>query len=501
MKTKIIIGIALLCQLLLLPGWVMAVDQQMTPVVVTPHEHDHGERPSCRVCGMWIDQYIKTAGVITYKNDDKQYTCGVACLLREVDDAGGISELKSAKVTDWVSGKLVDAETATYVLGSKVIPDMLPNYIAFAERSEAEAFAAKEGGEIIDFNVAFADVSPVGTTAPFRIRTAVTPGAGNFSVGLVYGYNQKDRIKDGSSSSIEPRDFIQGNVRQPKAPNESQVHQQAITVNYSPTDDLALFMNIPMLEKRSRTYSRIPAQIQSGSGAFGETVSDEDGIGDIALEARYNFWHSTRYDKFASVLLGTTLPTGEFNSKRDLVRDQVYRQYLITTSPGSQLGKDTATFTGGLLYSERWKDFWLHTSAMYTVNPENDSQFKYGDVAAVGLALHYTPNYDLMLGVEMDASYTEKNEDMGYKIGNSGGTAVNLAFVSDYRFLNAFGGNFKLRSSVGLPIYEDLNYHDDFLLRPNGTRNLDRPFRQVQLGDGFFANVAIQWTFRDAPNY
>jgi len=32
-----------------------------------------------------------------------------------------------------------------------------------------------------------------------------------------------------------------------------------------------------------------------------------------------------------------------------------------------------------------------------------------------GVALHYTPNYDWMIGVEMDAGYTEKNQDRGIK--------------------------------------------------------------------------------------
>ena len=133
---------------------------------------------------------------MVFKDGKKESTCGVACMLREVEDAGGISAFKSVKVHDWVTGELVDAETATYVLGSNVIPDMVPNYIAFAKREEAEAFVAKEGGDVIDFNIAYDDVSPVGTTAPFRIRTAVTPGKGNFSAGMVYGYSEKRPDKD-----------------------------------------------------------------------------------------------------------------------------------------------------------------------------------------------------------------------------------------------------------------------------------------------------------------
>jgi hypothetical protein len=79
--------------------------------------------------------------------------------------------------------------------------------------------------------------------------------------------------------------------------------------------------------------------------------------------------------------------------------------------------------------------------------------------------------------------YAWKNQDRGINVNNTGGTALNLAFVSDYRFLNALGGNFKLRGSVGLPIYEDLNSNK--MKSPRGA------FQQVQLGDGFFANVAL----------
>lgn len=441
------------------------------------------ERASCRVCGMWIDEYKKTAAELVYKDGSKQSTCGVACMLREVEDAGGISAFQSVKVHDWVSGELVDAEKATYVLGSNVIPDMVPNYIAFAKLEDAQAFVTKEGGEIIDFNVAYQDVSPVGTTAPFRLRTAVTPGKGNFSVGFVYGYNEKDTVKS-NSNSIKPSHFIGANSAQPQAPEKMEVQQQALTFNYSPTDDLALFMNVPWTERRMTTFSRTsPTNINT-------RLAEADGLGDIVLEGRYNIWRSSRWDKFASILLGTSLPTGNFDGTRALTNGRM----LVSKGAGLQLGKDVATFTGGLLYSQRWKDFWLHTTALYTVNPENNDNFAYGNVASIGMGLHYTPNYDLMVGMEVDASYTEKNLDNGFKLHNSGGTAVNLAFVSDYRFLNAFGGNFKLRGSVGLPIYEDLNNN-------RMRNNLGSPFEQVQIGEGFFANVAVMWTFRDSPQH
>jgi hypothetical protein len=98
-----------------------------------------------------------------------------------------------------------------------------------------------------------------------------------------------------------------------------------------------------------------------------------------------------------------------------------------------------------------------------------------------------------MIGIEMDASYAAENQYRGFDIGNTGGTTTNLAFVSDYRFLNALGGNFKLRGSIGLPIYEDLNSAK--------LRSGRGAFEQVQLGDGFFANLSVVWTYRAAPDY
>ncbi|MDD4904821.1 MAG: nitrous oxide reductase accessory protein NosL [Methylobacter tundripaludum] len=464
----------------------MLVVFQFTLMPASVSAEEAHKRESCRVCGMYIDRYQKSAAELVFKDGTTEHTCGVACMLREVEDAGGYSAFKSVKVHDWVTGELVDAQTATYVLGSNVIPDMVPNYIAFAKREEAEAFAAKEGGQVIDFNVAYDDVSPVGTTSPFRVRTAVTPGAGNFSAGTVFGYNDKNQVTLGSNGK-DPTQFIQSNPAQPKAPKQFEQMQQALTFNYSPTDKLALFMNVPWFEKRLTTLTQTQPKPVKGkpitAGTFGETVDKEDGIGDITLEGRYNVWRSTRWDKFATVLLGTSLPTGHFDGSRD--------SSGALQSPALQLGKGTATFRGGLVYSQRWKDFWLHTNAIYDVNPESNSSFAYGDVATAALALHYTPNYNLMVGFEMDATYTEKNTDRGIKVGNSGGTVANLAFVSDYRFLNAFGGNFKLRNSIGFPMYQDLNYQN--------AKNARGDYQQVQLGSGFFVNASIVWTFRASP--
>ena len=64
-----------------------------------------------------------------------------------------------------------------------------------------------------------------------------------------------------------------------------------------------------------------------------------------------------------------------------------------------------------------------------------------------------------MLGLELDATDTGKNENFGVKVQNSGGRVIMLTGVASWRCLSAFGGNFSLNGSYGLPLYEDVNLY------------------------------------------
>ena len=207
-------------------------------------------------------------------------------------------------------------------------------------------------------------------------------------------------------------------------------------MNYGITDRLAMQMNLPYFERSMDTLVRQGNRVNTVN-------AKDDGIGDLAGEVRYNLWRSVFYDKFFTLLAGVTLPTGDFDATRAF--NAALKTDLISTAPGMQQGAGTPTYLGGLLYSQKWESFWFHAQALYRVSPENNDDYKFGDEIQGGLAVHYTPHYDFMLGIEMDVSKTMENEDRGIEIGNTGGTRSNLAFVFDWRFLNAFGGNLNLR--------------------------------------------------------
>jgi nitrous oxide reductase accessory protein NosL len=109
------------------------------------------ERESCRLCGMYIDLYQKTSAIITAKDGGVEKTCGGADMLRLVADAGGMGAFTSVTVHDWASGKEIAATEATYVIGSGLVPDMVPNFIAFADQKVAQEFMVEHGGAPLTF--------------------------------------------------------------------------------------------------------------------------------------------------------------------------------------------------------------------------------------------------------------------------------------------------------------------------------------------------------------
>ncbi|MDA8165012.1 MAG: nitrous oxide reductase accessory protein NosL [Desulfobacteraceae bacterium] len=417
-------------------------------------------RPACRVCGMYIDQNQRTAGELVLKDGTKLSTCGVACLLRVVQDKGGPDAFTSIQVRDWESGQLLDADQATYVIGSRIIPDMLPGLIAFKDQQAAKAFAEREGGKLLDFTQALNSISPMGMTMPTRITAAVLPPKGALGVGVSAMRMEMDDVVEGTSE-IEPEDFVR-RPGQMMGPKKMVVDSEMLMASYGLRDDLTAGLTATNFHKKMESYT---------TGGMAVQDTENNGPGDLGLTLRYNFWRDTYFSRFVTLLGGVTLPTGDFD--RDLI-----------ASPSLQLGTGAFTFTGGLLSSFREGPFWLHTLASYTHKLENSDDYRFGDEFRLGGALHYTPTYNLMLGLELDGVWQAKDEYLDQDVGKTGGFRSTLSAVADWKFLTALGGNFTLRPSAGMALYEDLNHSTTGMVEG------------VQMGDGWFVSLGINFQRR-----
>lgn len=400
------------------------------------------ERESCRLCGMYIDLYQKTSAIITSKDGVVEKTCGGADMLRLVADEGGPGAFTSVIVHDWASGKEVAAADATYVIGSNLIPDMIPNFIAFADEKAAKSFMAEHGGAVLTFDQALQAISPMGMTMPNRVLSAVPQPKGSSNIGVGYMAMKMDQLKMGNDD-VTVAQFNAATGR-PMAPKEMETKATMLMANYGITDQLSLMAKIANLDKTMTSDIRLP------NGRHTERVRENNGFGDLDLKLRYNVWRDDYYSKFVTLMVNVTLPTGDFDT--DFAN-------ATTNMPGLQTGTGSLNAGGGLLGSIRFGDFWVHGELSYLANTENSDNYEFGDIAKVGAALHYTPNYDVMLGLELDATDIGKNTFNGVNMENSGGEAVMLTAVGSWRFLSALGGNFTMSGSYGQPLYQDVNWY------------------------------------------
>lgn len=110
--------------------------------------------PSCQYCGMDRGKFASTRMHVLYEGGTVIGTCSIHCAA--VDLAQSITKpIKSIQVADAASGKLVDAEKATWVIGADQ-PGVMSrrSRLAFSERSAAEALVKEKGGEIGDWEAA-----------------------------------------------------------------------------------------------------------------------------------------------------------------------------------------------------------------------------------------------------------------------------------------------------------------------------------------------------------
>jgi hypothetical protein len=211
-------------------------------------------RPGCHVCGMYIDQYQKTAGALDIHRMEKRFNHAASPACSEWSQMpGGRMPLRfnSGHGLD-VGAHRLPAEEAVYVLSSKIIPDMLPSIIAFKDRREAEhVYRKNNGGELISFSQALLTISPAAMTMPVRIKTAAVPSKGSSGIGIGYMSMKMDTVKIGSDSA-DPEDFVQ-RPGQMMGPKEMKAQSTMLMANYGLSDRLAMGLKAAYVEKKRWT--------------------------------------------------------------------------------------------------------------------------------------------------------------------------------------------------------------------------------------------------------
>jgi len=133
------------------------------PLVVSAamnHHGDHGaanagEQQRCPNCGMVASPAVPTRFAFTLAGASLK-TCSLHCLAELAQRAGeAVSNAQAGLFLE--PGRMVPAAEASYVIGSAAEEPMSAvSKVAFPSQAAAAEFAAKQGGEVVDFPAALA---------------------------------------------------------------------------------------------------------------------------------------------------------------------------------------------------------------------------------------------------------------------------------------------------------------------------------------------------------
>jgi len=111
------------------------------------------EKHWCPICGMDIKMFYKTSHASKLHNDTPRQYCSMRCLVVDMQEYG--IDTNNIQVIDAKSEKLIDANTAFYVVGSKIQGTMTKlSKLGFKNEADAKEFVKKNKGKIVSFEEA-----------------------------------------------------------------------------------------------------------------------------------------------------------------------------------------------------------------------------------------------------------------------------------------------------------------------------------------------------------
>ena len=114
---------------------------------------DKVEAPdACKHCGMDRTKFAHSRMVVTYTDDSSAGTCSLNCIVTDIQGAKD-KTVKSFQVADYNTKKLIDAKTASWVIGGSKRGVMTPvAKWAFADKKDSDAFIKQNGGKTATFD-------------------------------------------------------------------------------------------------------------------------------------------------------------------------------------------------------------------------------------------------------------------------------------------------------------------------------------------------------------
>lgn len=135
-------------------GWAQSHHGAVPGIPASPTQADITAFPQCPICGMDRAKFSHSRFFVTYEDGTLFGTCSLHCAALDLSLKLGVAPT-SIEVGDYNSGKLIDAHTATWVIGGEQ-PGVMTRRAkwAFETPEAARDFIARHGGNLVDFETA-----------------------------------------------------------------------------------------------------------------------------------------------------------------------------------------------------------------------------------------------------------------------------------------------------------------------------------------------------------
>jgi len=316
----------------------------------------------CGLCGMDRAAFARSRMVITYADGATTGVCSLHCSLEDMK-RNKDKQVKSLQVADYPSRELIDARTASWVVGGKQPGGMnSPAKWAFARSEDAEKFVKENGGEINTFDQVMilakqgaAEDSGTGHAhhhdhmgaggqmlfnPAFGDDIYHTHPAGMWMANYKYMHMVQNGLRNGTTDVPVENATPVGN--KPfgfmMVPTSMTMDMHMVMVMYGLTDRLTLMVMPTYLDNRMEMVMNM------GMGNKPDSPMKTSGLGDTELRGIY------KINEYLTGSLGLGIPTG------DIKQDFVTMGTRFRAPYDMQLGSGTVDLKPALTYTALSED-------------------------------------------------------------------------------------------------------------------------------------------------
>jgi len=303
--------------------------------------------PNCKICGMDRTSFVQGRMLIVYADGTTVGVCSLHCAVVEMEQNRN-KQITSLMVADYMTKELIDAKTATWVVGGRKqgVMTSMPKW-AFAREEDAQKFIAENGGKMATFDQVMKAAAMEGNAHAGHDASHEGPSgqmlfgddiyhihpAGTWMVNYRFMHTELSGLRHDTtnvgvnSAGSQPYGYMM-------IPTKMSMDMQMLMVMYGLTDRLTL------MAMTNYQANKMDMLMNMEMGNVTQPPMRTNGFGDTELTGSYGI------NKYLIGSLSLSIPTGSITEKVDMMGMEFRAPYDMQLGSGTFDLKPSLTYSG-----------------------------------------------------------------------------------------------------------------------------------------------------------